>query len=219
MALPRPAPPIWPNRCWPGCRNRATATESGPGPGWFHPWARPASPRPVAITNPVTTRKGVRCVHVLVGALSLAAAAVFFVAISWTWLDVQEMSAQGPQQVARQRVTISIADRAAAAMEPGADLISNKATGAGRTAPRVGVLPGADLGRQVQGDHAVGRRRGHRHVLPGQPGRRQHPVRDGHDGVRPGRLGEGERRPGWASAVGPGRARPCAWRRGSPRSR
>ena len=78
-----------------------------------------------------------------------------------------------------------------------------EATGAGRTAPRVGVLPGRP-GRQVPGDHAGGRRRGHRHLLPRQHGRRQHPVSDGHDGVRPGRLGEGERRPGWADAVGPG---------------
>ena len=58
----------------------------------------------------------------LVGALSLAAAAVFLFAISRTWLEVPEIIAQG-QQVARQRVTINIADRAAAAMEPGADLV------------------------------------------------------------------------------------------------
>jgi hypothetical protein len=87
------------------------------------PLAPPSLPRLVPFTSPpVTSRKGKPRVRVLVGALSLAAAAVFLLAISWTWLDVPEISAQG-QQVARERVTISIADRAAAAMEPGADLI------------------------------------------------------------------------------------------------
>ncbi len=94
-----------------------------PRPRVVPPLASPSLPRPVAITNLVTGRKGKHRVRVLVGALSLAAAAVFLFAISRTWLDVPEISAQGGQQVARQRVTINIADRAAAAMEPGADLV------------------------------------------------------------------------------------------------
>lgn len=93
-----------------------------PRPRVVPPLAPPSFPRPVAITNPVTRPKGKHRVRVLAGALSLAAAAVLVAAISWTWLDVPEISAQG-QQLARERVTINIADRAAAAMEPGADLV------------------------------------------------------------------------------------------------
>ena len=84
-----------------------------PRPRVVPPLPAPSVQRPAARRRPR--------VGVLVGAGSLAAAAVLAV-VSWTWLRVPEISAQG-QQVARERITINIADRAAAAMEPGADLI------------------------------------------------------------------------------------------------
>ena len=104
----------------------ARLAESGrPQPGAAghgRPAAGPARLSRPGRSPPTPSRPRQTSGRVLVGALSLAAAAVFSVAVSRTWLDVPEIAAQG-QQVARQRVTINIADRAAAAMEPGADLV------------------------------------------------------------------------------------------------
>jgi hypothetical protein len=93
-----------------------------PRPRVVVPLTPPGAARtlPLPVARAVPAPKGKHRIRVAVGALSLAAAAVVL-AVGWTWLEVPEISAQG-QQVAHQRVTISIADRAAAAMEPGADL-------------------------------------------------------------------------------------------------
>ena len=86
------------------------------------PLAPPSVPRLVPFTSPVTSRKG------------KTGSACWWAPCRWPRRPVFSSPSRGPgwtsrrsapqgQQVARERVTISIADRAAAAMEPGADLI------------------------------------------------------------------------------------------------